>query len=434
MTDPLHLFQEHFLQPKNSHLWDPNDLLFNLRDGIYVIDADGKILYANPAFAQLAGYMGTESIIGKQISDLIDTKSNQELVIWYEDMIATGQLKDIVLDYRKPSGESTILEINPGLPFADGSIRGVVRDITDNRENELKLARFEEFYRTVVNMLPSAVTVAKLDGTIVEFNQRAIELFGACNLRKDHTTNIYDSIAPSEHHRLTDLFNQLMEHRLLINVELLLQKSDKTIFPGEVSIRIVPGIYDQQDVIVIISRDISHRKNLENDLRNMATTDHLTGLLNRRGFQIASKKILKQNKSNNLESILIFLDINGMKAINDRYGHSAGDWSLKMAAEVLKTNFGPSDALARWGGDEFLVLTASSNDTTIYEIIGKCNYQLKQMSNEEVSPFGLSFSIGMATLQDGHENDLQYLLDQADKMMYRNKRNGDSPTFEPMNQ
>ncbi|MDD4841349.1 MAG: PAS domain-containing protein, partial [Sphaerochaetaceae bacterium] len=64
MTDSLHLFQEHFLQPKNSHLWDPNDLLFNLRDGIYVIDADGKILYANPAFAQLAGYMGTESIIG----------------------------------------------------------------------------------------------------------------------------------------------------------------------------------------------------------------------------------------------------------------------------------------------------------------------------------------------------------------------------------
>jgi len=144
------------------------------------------------------------------------------------------------------------------------------------------------------------------------------------------------------------------------------------------------------------------RKRLEDDLekseerfRRLSLVDELTGLYNRRGFFALAEHQMRLASREGKCLTLVYCDVDGLKAINDRFGHAAGDRVLRDAGAVLKATFRGSDIVARLGGDEYAVLTTGSGED-VGETVGA---RLAQAVNEahESDEFGLSISFGVAS-------------------------------------
>lgn len=157
-------------------------------------------------------------------------------------------------------------------------------------------------------------------------------------------------------------------------------------------------------------------------MRELATTDELTGLLNRRGLltlaPLQHQIALRERRC----LVAGYIDLNGMKSVNDTLGHSAGDELLRAAAEVLRRTFRSSDVIARVGGDEFAVfaMVAASGDV---RVLGeRLHANLQQANQSRGARPALSFSVGFAIADPGLHDDVEALLARADAAMYEQKR------------
>jgi diguanylate cyclase len=159
-------------------------------------------------------------------------------------------------------------------------------------------------------------------------------------------------------------------------------------------------------------------------LRKLATTDPLTRLFNRRHMTQLAKKELSRYERNGYPLSVILLDIDHFKVINDRYGHEAGDYVLKEVARVIKEQLRTQDLIARWGGEEFLVILP---DTSIGRAeagaerirTGLLAHHWQTPGGEEVE---LTISAGVSEFRPG--DDLNAAINRADRALYRGKNNG----------
>jgi len=160
---------------------------------------------------------------------------------------------------------------------------------------------------------------------------------------------------------------------------------------------------------------------LQAELGNLALTDELTGLYNRRGFMALAERQLKLARRSGRGLLLFFIDVDGLKAINDSFGHAEGDRVLKGTTKALETTFRDSDVLARMGGDEFAVLAIEASrhsESIIKERL--CEY-LKS-TNEAESRYAISLSVGVARFDPCKRASIVGLVVQADQAMYEQKR------------
>ncbi len=149
--------------------------------------------------------------------------------------------------------------------------------------------------------------------------------------------------------------------------------------------------------------------------------DDLTGLYNRRGFLTFAEEQVKLACAGRRELLVVFADVDGLKAINDGYGHSEGDRALKHAAEVLLAVFRDTDIVARLGGDEFAVLALDCSPTGLVRINAHFEKMLRFV-NDRDRPWKLSISVGTVQVDSRHQVSLDELLSKADAMMYERKR------------
>ena len=159
---------------------------------------------------------------------------------------------------------------------------------------------------------------------------------------------------------------------------------------------------------------------LDRELRHLAITDDLTGLYNRRGFFASATHQLKVAQRNGQNLLLFCCDVDDLKTINDSYGHQEGDLALIHTADVLETTFRDSDILARFGGDEFVVLASEASDQGQETILFRLEQNLKT-ANAEESRFKLSLSIGVARYDSKFPSTLGDLMMRADRAMYEHK-------------
>ncbi|MGE4516077.1 MAG: diguanylate cyclase [Arcobacteraceae bacterium] len=180
--------------------------------------------------------------------------------------------------------------------------------------------------------------------------------------------------------------------------------------------------YDQDETYYVISlTDITQIKQKSNLLEYQANHDALTGLYNRQKFNdIFTKEIRRSRRYANFLSVILF-DIDNFKAINDSYGHDAGDEVLKKIADIISVNLRQTDSLVRWGGEEFIVLLPETDLQTA------CNVAQKLLESLTVLTFDfmqekITASFGVATL---NETDTECtLINRADEALYEAKRNG----------
>lgn len=173
--------------------------------------------------------------------------------------------------------------------------------------------------------------------------------------------------------------------------------------------------------VVAIYDDVTERKKMEEEIQTLSITDTLTGLYNRRGFMFLAEQQLKTAARSNKHLTLFFIDLDGLKMINDTWGHEEGDRALMNTATILKHTFRESDIIARLGGDEFAILVIDAPDSP--EII--LNRLKDRISHHNVAPdkrYDLSISIGAADYDTSILSPLEELISRADNLMYEQKK------------
>jgi diguanylate cyclase (GGDEF)-like protein len=160
---------------------------------------------------------------------------------------------------------------------------------------------------------------------------------------------------------------------------------------------------------------------IERELRHLALCDDLTCLYNRRGFFAAGTQQLKIARRNQKPALLLFCDLDGLKTINDTFGHREGDLALVRAADALETVFRDSDVLARLGGDEFAVLAMDLSPRHQQTIYARLQKALNKSAKDD-RRYDLSVSVGAAWYDPQNPISLGELMEQADRAMYERKR------------
>lgn len=169
-----------------------------------------------------------------------------------------------------------------------------------------------------------------------------------------------------------------------------------------------------------LATEIAERKQAEEEVRRLSVTDEMTGLFNRRGFLLLAEQDLRTARRAKAVHALIYLDLDGLKQVNDTHGHKAGDALLIDTAQVLKACFRDADIVARLGGDEFAILAANGENTEI--MLTRMHAAATQFNKGDSSSHVLSFSTGVIRCLPTDERSLLELLADADALMYEQKQ------------
>ena len=283
------------------------------------------------------------------------------------------------------------------------------------------LQESEDRFRAVVETAADAIISINRHGTVVLWNRGAETIFGYA--AEDMIGKPFDALIPKRfqkaHHEGMKRVVSGGEPKLIgTTIELAGIRKGGNEFPVELSLstwRTSEGVF-----FTAIIRDITERKEQEDLLRSLSARDELTGLHNRRGFLTLAPQYLKMADRNKKAALLIFADLDGLKAINDTLGHLAGDQALRDVATVLKRTFRASDILARMGGDEFAVLAMETPMTNANKVLARLQQGLH--AHNAGIPLPLSLSLGVARYDWEHRLSLEEMLAQADAGMYQQKR------------
>lgn len=171
----------------------------------------------------------------------------------------------------------------------------------------------------------------------------------------------------------------------------------------------------------LLEREIQERLKAEAEIRQLSLTDELTGLYNRRGFFFLANQQLKIAKHTKVFFYLLFIDLDGLKQVNDSFGHEIGDKMIVATAEILKQSFRDSDIIARLGGDEFALFISSrlgDGDAFYFRL----QSSIGEFNHDHSNSYKLSMSIGIKQCSLNEHTSLEQCLEEADKLMYHDKR------------
>lgn len=166
-------------------------------------------------------------------------------------------------------------------------------------------------------------------------------------------------------------------------------------------------------LMVARARTFGRLESARREVHRLATTDELTGVANQRGLLEAGRALLDRAAPAERLTV-VFVDVDGLKGVNDAHGHAAGDQLIRSVADVLRGTFRPQDTVARLGGDEFAILVGASSDELARDLVARVQERLEQVQ--------VSASLGVATSAPGEGDvDLDALLEEADTAMYTAK-------------
>jgi diguanylate cyclase (GGDEF)-like protein len=169
-----------------------------------------------------------------------------------------------------------------------------------------------------------------------------------------------------------------------------------------------------------LADEVNERKQAQEHVHRLSLTDELTGLLNRRGFNLLAGQALKTARRVVAELSLIYIDVDGLKRVNDSHGHQAGDSMIIDTAQLLKATFRESDLIARLGGDEFTILAVGGE--TLESMLARLQQAVTQFTKGSLSAPPRSCSVGPVRCLPQEDKSLLELLADADALMYQQKR------------
>ncbi|MBM3709892.1 MAG: diguanylate cyclase [Actinobacteria bacterium] len=299
-------------------------------------------------------------------------------------------------------------------------VLGIARDITEKRKARQEIIISEEKFRTIFNSANDCILIHDLEGKILEANERACKKMGY--KRNEFINKSMFEIVPFEYsNRFDEIIEELSKKNSLLFESMITQKSGKK-YPVEISCKLIN--YNRTSAVLIISRDISERKKIEELIRDLAYKDALTGLPNRVMFGEHFKVIHANAVRNNKKFAIMMIDLDNFKAINDTYGHSIGDKLLKYVSKKFLSVLRKEDIVSRIGGDEFLLLipeikSKEGAGKVAEKLLGAFRRQFILLNKS----IHITLSIGISIFPDDSEI-YDDLLKKADTAMYQVKKEG----------
>jgi diguanylate cyclase (GGDEF)-like protein len=200
------------------------------------------------------------------------------------------------------------------------------------------------------------------------------------------------------------------------------QVKERTIDLTKSNMQLQKEIAERRKTEMKLKEALSELEKSNDQLRSLSLKDELTGLYNRRGFLTLGEQHLKLARRMNKEFIVFFIDLDGLKIINDTYGHKEGDYVLFKAGEIIKKTFRQADIIARIGGDEFTVLSVDTAKNDEDEIKKRLFENIKDYNDSSKKPYNISMSLGYSHYHIDKTKVFESLISEADEMLYKEKK------------
>ena len=429
-------------------------IIDGVQDVLSIQYPDHSIERYNKAGYDLLG-MNREQVKGRKCFELIGRNRQCEECAT-QKALQTGKLEQVEryvpeLDMYLDCRSNPVLDDNGNVI----QIVAQLRDITQQKQTENALLESEQKYRQLFEFSP--ISLWEQDFSGVKERLEALKARGVQDLRA------YFSEHPREVQELAELvkvlnFNQatLKLYRAASKEELfagittifaeesfedflyallMIDQGEKEFFlerkhvtldgePLNVNLywSVAPGHEESYSCVLVSIVDITERKRNEERLKYLSLHDQLTGLYNRAYLENELKRL---SRSREHPVTIMSIDVDGLKAVNDMFGHVQGDRILKLTADILQETFRASDILGRAGGDEFTALLPGTDAQAGRKIVQRIRSRVEKYNREKQdTQLPLSLSMGMAVAGDG-ARDLFAVFKEADDLMYRDKLNKD---------
>ena len=379
---------------------------------IIQLDHYGKITWMNQVGVDCFG----NGIIGKPSTEALFISTNhhshQLLQNLYKNRNQVLQLETRSL---KKNGEQIIVQWNMKACSLWGKANGAImvgRDITQQRNYEEQIKANEKIYRDIFENTPVGILKCDLSGNILDVNERMLAILGSPGKEKTKEINLLndpDIIASGMHDQLA----LLKENQIVTGECKYTSKWGKTFW---LQYKIYPVLDETGNVheVIITGDDATERKKVEEKLQYLSLHDSLTDLYNRAFYEEELKRL---NTDRQYPLSIIVGDINGLKMVNDAFGHQEGDILLQNIAAVLKKCCRKEDIIARWGGDEFGIILPQTDYQTTLHVCSRIRIECDQWKSD---PIPMSISLGVATKTDPTQ-DLNMVIGKAEEKMYEEK-------------
>lgn len=396
----------------------------NVSDVIFSIDPDFNLLSISPSVERVLGYT-PEQLTGKSLRHLgILAPDYRETAISETTRILMGvRIISSVYEFIAKDGTRKFGEVS-GAPLIRNNVivaaLCVARDITERVKTEKALRRSEERFRGITERSFDAIFELDLEGSITYISP-AIERFTGYKPTEVLGIPFNNYLRESEIPKAIQDLAKVRKGNNLEGLNLELVRKDGSL--ASIELNASPIIKDGQVVgIQGIARDITERKRVEEELRILATTDALTGFLNRGFGLLLFGKQLQMAKRNNSKLSICYIDVDGLKDVNDTYGHQEGDEVLRLISRFIRETLRKADIISRLGGDEFLLILPQCSADKAVLVWERIAEKVDTYNARKMKPYTIRLSRGFAEYDPLDEKSVDQLIAVADQEMYKNKR------------
>ncbi len=280
-----------------------------------------------------------------------------------------------------------------------------------------ELMESEENFKKLFYVNPYPVFITRLeDGKVIEASKRACSLIGINAEDLDNFDGIDFCIKNDSRLALQE---ELKEHNSSYNriVEYDFQGRRMWVTANYELID-----YHGEKCILTGIMDITEIRKAEEELSHYASTDSLTGILNRRMGLKKLEELLEKAEEGFMEFVLCFLDINNLKYVNDTYGHGEGDHYILTFCNIIRTKLSEEDIFFRMGGDEFIIVFMNKNKSQAENIWDGFIKQFDEQNLKGEVPYNIAASHGLFYYRTGMDTDMEQMIENADKQMYKEKQ------------
>jgi len=399
--------------------------------------SDGRYFDVNDGFARTYGWSRDE-VIGRTAAEIGIWKNQADREPLVDLLRRDGYCENFEAELTTRDGKrvAVLVSAHQLMIGSDPCLLSITHDVTERKRVLDALREQKEFFHLLAENLSDFIAVLDREGRRLYNSPSYQQFFGAVDEMRG--TDSFAQVHPDDRQRVKSVFEQTVRTGLGQQLEYRLVVPDGSVRIMESRGSVIRDRDEQVSRVIVVSHDITERKQMEDQVRKMAFHDALTGLPNRRLFSDRLTVAVAAAARSRLYGAVMFLDLDNFKPLNDLYGHDVGDLLLIEVAARLKSCVREMDTVARFGGDEFVVMIselASDKAASTAEaalIAEKIRLRLAEPYRllvrrpgmaEQAVEHRCTASIGVVVFIS-HETSQDDILKCADAAMYLAKESG----------